>query len=185
MEWETYQSLVNIEELVTTADSVDLYFEGGPVSTDFSLDSVSLREYRADQSWKNEANQRIETLRKREVNFEFVDIDATTLSLDIQQTQHLFPFGQAVKSSIIADCFDQQSDDNYCNFVSQNFNWMVDTYRMKWKPIEPTQGQFEVEIPTKMISWAAQKNITVRGNHNCNKDGEKGRLRNKPVEITL
>ena len=64
-EWETHQALVNINPLVAAADSVDLYFEGNPVSTDFSLDNVSLREYRPDLSWKDEANRRIETLRKR------------------------------------------------------------------------------------------------------------------------
>ena len=163
LDWETRQALVNINQLVATADSVDLYFEGSPVSTDFSLDNVSLREYQPDLSWKDEANRRIETLRKREVSFDFVDIDASSLVLDIQQTQHLFPFGQAVKSPIIASCYDEAEDNNYCNFVRQNFNMMVDTYRMKWRPIEPTRGQFEVEIPTKMISWAAQNNITVRG----------------------
>ena len=164
--WETRQAVVNINQLVAGADSVDLYFEGSPVSSDFSLDNVSLREYRPDLSWKDEANRRIETLRKRDVSFEFVDIDASSLWLDIQQTQHLFPFGQAVKSPIIASCYDQAADikfNNYCNFVSQNFNWIVDTYRMKWRPIEPTRGQFEVEIPTKMLSWAAQNNLTVRG----------------------
>ena len=163
VEWETRQALVNINPLVTTADSVDLYFEGSPVSTDFSLDNVSLREYRPDLSWKDEADRRIETLRKREVSFDFVDMDVSSLRLEIKQTQHLFPFGQAVKSPLIANCYDQAADDNYCNFVSQNFNWLVDTYRMKWRPIEPTRGEFEVEIPTKMISWAAQNNLTVRG----------------------
>ena len=167
-EWETRQALVNINQMVAAADSVDLYFEGSPASTDFSLDNVSLREFTPDLSWKHQADQRIETLRKREVSFEFVDIAGSALSLDIKQTNHLFPFGQAVKSSIIASCYDEmgaaaENIKNYCSFVSQNFNWIVDTYRMKWRPIEPTRGQFEVEIPTKMISWANQNNLTVRG----------------------
>ena len=170
LDWETRQVLVNINRLVAEADSVDLYFEGSPVSTDFSLDNVSLRDFPPDLSWKDQADRRIESLRKREVSFEFVDIADSDLSLDIQQTQHLFPFGQAVKSPIIASCYDQEAavdDINYCDFVRQNFNWIVDTYRMKWRPIEPTRGQFEVEIPTKMISWAAQNNITVRGEREC------------------
>ena len=109
----------------------------------------------------------------------FNNIDARDLVLEVEQTSHFFPFGQAVQSKAIADCHDQGVDNNYCQYVSQNFNWIVDTYRqipdtyptqhflgcsrMKWRPIEPVRGDFEVETPTKMISWAQQNNISVRG----------------------
>ena len=36
---------------------------------------------------------------------------------------------------------------------------------MKWKPIEPKQGDFEVDIPNDMIAWAKKNNITVRGDN--------------------
>ena len=28
----------------------------------------------------------------------------------------------------------------------ENFKWMVDSYRMKWRPSEPNQGQLETEV---------------------------------------
>ena len=34
---------------------------------------------------------------------------------------------------------------------------------MKWIPIEPTEGQFEVETPDKMIAWAERNKLEVRG----------------------
>ena len=34
---------------------------------------------------------------------------------------------------------------------------------MKWKAMEPHQGDFVVETPDKMIAWAAERNIEVRG----------------------
>ena len=56
--------MVTISPQVAGAESVDLYFEGGPATTDFSLDNVSLREYIKDESWKDRANQRIENIRQ-------------------------------------------------------------------------------------------------------------------------
>ena len=35
--------------------------------------------------------------------------------------------------------------------------------RMKWIPIESTEGEFEVEIPDKMIAWAERNGLEVRG----------------------
>ena len=35
--------------------------------------------------------------------------------------------------------------------------------RMKWKPIEPNQGDFITEVADNMIAWAQSNNITVRG----------------------
>ena len=34
---------------------------------------------------------------------------------------------------------------------------------MKWIPIETTEGEFDVEIPDKMIRWAQKNNLQVRG----------------------
>ena len=105
----------------------------------------------------------LSSFRKKEVKFDFDDVETQDVSLEVEQISHLFPFGQAVYSPELANCHDQDSSSNYCEYVSQNFNWIVDTYRMKWRPIEPSRGDFEVEIPTKMISWAGQNNISVRG----------------------
>merc|ERR1719481_960861 len=58
---------------------------------------------------------------------------------------------------------DLEQDCAFSEFVKTNFNWVVDTYRMKWKPSEPQQGVFDSEIPDKMISWAEGNNLTVRG----------------------
>ena len=34
---------------------------------------------------------------------------------------------------------------------------------MKWIPLESTEGEFDVEIPDKMVSWAQRNNLQVRG----------------------
>ena len=94
-----------------------------------------------------------------------------------------FPFGQAVQSSKIAASHEAGTDDEFCSHISNNYNWIVDTYRraiferrsnyclmsrMKWKPLKPTQGQFSTAIPDAMIAWAQGHNISYRGSSSNN-----------------
>ena len=91
--------------------------------------------------WEEEAALRIDALRKRDLALEVVMPEGTLynqLVLEVTQMGHNFPLGTAVQSSRIADCWDAGSgshpvNDAYCTFVAENFNWIVDTYRMKWK----------------------------------------------------
>ena len=34
---------------------------------------------------------------------------------------------------------------------------------MKWRPMEPSEGIMETEVPDKMIDWAHSQGKTVRG----------------------
>ena len=45
-----------------------------------------------------EANARIEEIRKSNVEFTFLDVEATELSIEVEQLSHSFPFGKAVSS---------------------------------------------------------------------------------------
>ena len=130
IDWKNYTVTLDIDDSVSGADSVELMFEGSPAAANFSLDNISLLTNDGDDSWKEEANDRIEKLRKRTVELNFHDIDARELVLEIEQTSHLFPFGQAVDSAIIGSCYETGRDDNYCSYVRNNFNMITDTYRL-------------------------------------------------------
>lgn len=85
----------------------------------------------SEDNWEEEANQRIEVLRKRnlKVNFNFdPNLNTDDLTVEIKQMNHSFPFGTAVITPRIRSCYDSDEDDNYCSFVRDNFNWLVDTY---------------------------------------------------------
>ena len=62
LDWETQELLINVN-LLAGADSADLYFEGSPHTTDFSLDNISLREF-LPVNWREQADIRIENLRQ-------------------------------------------------------------------------------------------------------------------------
>jgi len=162
--WNAYFHFINLPRQVVGAREVKLYLEVTP-DADFDLDDIVMQVVDAGD-WESEANERIDRLRKRDVTIQ-VTIEGTDspseLTLEVDQTDHLFPFGTAVKSDKIAACWDAKEDTPYCSFVRENFKWMVDSYRMKWRPSEPNQGQLETEVPDKMISWASEAGKTVRG----------------------
>ena len=83
----------------------------------------------SDNSWVEDANARIEELRKSQVEFNFLDVEATELSLEVEQLSQTFPFGQAVSSERIAECQYSGADHDECLFIRSNYNWIVDTWR--------------------------------------------------------
>ena len=137
------------------ASEIKLYLEVSP-NSDFNIDDVSLEEEEVDNGgdWEEKAVKRINALRKRDLRIELVMPEGTSydqLVLEVTQLAHSFPFGTAVKSPRIAACWDagdgdQPVNDAYCNFVEENCNWVVDTYRMKWKPMEKIEGQWDTEV---------------------------------------
>ena len=127
-DWRNFTVGVDINDIVAQAESIDILFEGSPATSNFYLDNISLQET-DDGTWRDEANDRIEELRKNNVELNFLDTDGTQMTVEVTQTSHLFPFGQAVDSRVIASCYDTEQDDNYCSYVKNNFNMITDTYR--------------------------------------------------------
>ena len=133
------------------ASEIKLYLEVSP-NSDFNIDDVSLEE--VDNGGEEKAVKRINALRKRDLRIDVVMPEGTSygqLMLEVTQLAHSFPLGTAVKSPRIAACWDagdgtQPVNDAYCNFVEENYNWVVDTYRMKWKPMEKIEGQWDTEV---------------------------------------
>ena len=83
------------------ADHIQLYCEMSPVDLDYRLDNVVLEQGEVDDSWKDDVDAKIDALRKRNVNLNFIDIEATELELDVVQETHKFPFGHAVISQAV------------------------------------------------------------------------------------
>ena len=140
---------------VVGASEIKLYLEVSP-NFDFNIDDVSLGEVDngGGEDWEEEAAERINTLRKRNLRMDVVMPEGTLfdqLMLEVTQLAHSFPFGTAVKSPRIAACWDagdgtQPVNDAYCKFMEENYNWVVDTYRMKWKAMEKIEGQWDTEV---------------------------------------
>ena len=132
VDWSPFFHFVSLPAQVVGAEEVKLYLELTDLIT-YDLDDVSLERQDAG-NWEEEANQRIDELRRRDVVLE-VKLPTGGVSEDlvveVEQVTRAFPFGTAVRSGEVAACWDAGVDDSYCSFVRHNFNWLVDSYRCR------------------------------------------------------
>ena len=164
-EWQTTFTYITLPEFAHNAEHIELYLEAFPEHTSFRIDDVFLYDEDASD-WISEANSRIDAIRKNNVNLAFVfqDDAPEDLSLEINQQTHQFAFGSAVQSIQISQCLGGNTP--YCSFAKDNFNFMTDTYRMKWPEQEPVQGELNIdsmEVVDRFIEWASEHDMQVRG----------------------
>jgi len=159
------EMLTQLSLSVDLATEVKLYIDVEPVEATFKLDNIEVTCYEQDPNWKTDADIRIDELRKVSLNLEVHSEEEDVMDAEVEliQLTHSFPFGTAVRSPYIAECVDTAQDTAFCEYIKNNYNWLVDNFRMKWKPMEPSPGEFESEIPDKLISWAENNNMQVRG----------------------
>ena len=87
----------------------------------------------SDNDWKDEANARIEAIRKRDASILVVDEfgDPVPDSLvSVTQSRHHFAFGSTVGLRLV-------SDEIYSSFFLENFEWAVIENDSKWHANEP------------------------------------------------
>ena len=116
--------------------------------------------------WNLRIDQKIASFRKKDAK---IVLDSTTYGrnarLHVNQTGMEFPMGTAIKASFIADCADNGVNDDYCNFVKDNFNYVVVENAMKWPQWEPKRDEFRMEKPDKALNWCLSNGMKARG-HN-------------------
>jgi GH35 family endo-1,4-beta-xylanase len=113
----------------------------------------------ANGSWKNEANERIERLRQRDVRVRVVDEQkkpVVGVGGVIRPTPHAFPFGAAVGPTLLRDA-------RYADFFKAHFNWAVFGNESKWYSNERVQNQEDYRVADDMLAWCETNKIPVRG----------------------
>ena len=112
------------------------------------VDEVSLTDDSSGDNWKNEANARIDQIRKRNLTISVGTerkrdvMSPFSFKIELTQLSHLFPFGTALNGQKIRSCVENGVDDPYCTFARDNFNYVVLENAMKWSSVEPHRGQF-------------------------------------------
>ena len=133
------------------------------------MDDVYLKTRKDPDNWEEEANKRIEEIRKSNVNITVVATSqqiktfTTDLTLQVSQTSHNFVFGTALDCGHISDCLESDYDDEYCQFANNHYNMLVCNYRMKIKYVEETQGEYRYKEGDDMVEWAKIHNMRARG----------------------
>ena len=62
----------------------------------------------------------------------------------------------------ISDCWDAGSDDPYCVFARDHFNYAVAENGMKWRYSEPEYDELATYATDNMIDWLTLNNMGFR-----------------------
>jgi len=127
--------------------------KGGQFS--FIVDNVQIVE----NDWRPAADQRIEEIRKRDLNLGFVKTDgapATDLNVDVEQIRHHFPFGSTLNHAFM-------TNPNYAEFFKENFDWATIEWYSQWPAVEPNRGVEDYTIADATLEFAQANGIQLRG----------------------
>jgi endo-1,4-beta-xylanase len=139
-----------------TLTDIAIYFEGPDEGVNYYLDDVNVFE---TGNWKEEANARIEQIRKRDAHITVVDSEEQPVSgvnVWIQQKKHRFAFGSCINYRVL-------SNTSYANFFKNNYEWAVMENESKWYSNEPTQGNVTYTTADNIYNWCASNGIIMRG----------------------
>jgi len=117
----------------------------------------SLMPVRAD--WEDDANARIESNRKRDVQITVVDQNGSPLNnvdVQIEQVRHNFGFGTCLEDG-------QVTNTNHQNFIVDHFEWATCENDMKWSSNESTRDVWTFSQADTIANFCADNDIKLRG----------------------
>jgi len=117
---------------------------------------------RAD--WREEADARIEKIRKGDFSLHLTGTDGKPLAgrvVHLHQTGSDFHFGVAIAEHLIGG--HTKDSRNYEQFVIDHFNTIVCENSMKWYSTEKYHGMVSYWVPDKVMRFAKAHGLAVRG----------------------
>ena len=140
-----------------TATSIQLYIEGPAAGVGYLADSA--RFTLLDDQWTQEANARIDTIRKRDMRIEVADVNGCPLpgaKITLQQTRNHFAFGAAVSHL-------HMNNPLYTDFLKENYEWAVMENATKWPQNQPNNGPPTYANADLIVNFCKANNIRMRG----------------------
>jgi GH35 family endo-1,4-beta-xylanase len=141
---------------------LDFYFNWPDAGVNFYVDDASVEGNSPPQDWKQQANARIEQLRK--TNAKIIVLNQANqpvpgVNVEINQIKKSFPFGCVMGQSL----FKEPKFKTYYADVFK-FNWAVFQNEAKWYSTEPyAWGYITYRQMNAMLDFCEQKGINARG----------------------
>lgn len=131
-------------------------FAGYSAGIDFVIDNVKVTV----NDWKDEADARIEQIRKGDFQVTVVSPYGTQPPLsgavvEVEQIKHHFAFGSAMNGNY--------TNSNYASFFKTHFNWATPEYQAKWPITEPSRDNENYNSIDGLVNFCQANDIAVRG----------------------
>ena len=129
--------------------------DGDAGNYDYQIDSVTITE----NDWREEADQRTELIRKRDVQLTFVDSDGEPqegIEVSAVQISHAFPFGSAIHTEAI-------SNPIYQDFFTANFDVATVEFQTQWFINEEVPGIEDYSLADATLEFCEENNIDTKG----------------------
>jgi endo-1,4-beta-xylanase len=118
------------------------------------------------RKWVQKADQEIDRVRKGKLVAWVTDEKdnaITNATVKVTQTQHEFPFGTALSSSMFETSAPAQEVTLYLENAKKLFNCAVTENAMKWTDMEPEENRVNYEVLDRMAAWCASNQMPLRG----------------------
>ncbi|SFR91490.1 Endo-1,4-beta-xylanase, GH35 family [Halomicrobium zhouii] len=118
-----------------------------------------------DAQWRQDARDRIEEIRKTDLDVEVVDGDGNAVpgaTVDLAMQEHAFDFGSAVSAEHING--DSEDDEIYRETFLENFNKAVIENGLKYPAFLGEWGDSK-EGAKQALDWLNQRNVPTRGHY--------------------
>jgi len=142
-------------------------FGPGVALKDLPRTAVRYAGWDADAPWRKAAAERIEKIRKGDLNVEVVDANGkpvTNAKISARMLRHEFAFGSAVQARRIAVPA-SADDERYRQTIEQYFNKVVFENDLKWPRWQTNQADWK-EHRTNVFTamdWLHARDIAIRG----------------------
>ncbi|XP_066273255.1 anti-sigma-I factor RsgI6-like [Branchiostoma lanceolatum] len=137
-----------------TVSRVWLHVGGVPATVGFLVDGAYLEELPRD-SWRAEADARIEQIRKRDVILRINTDSPESVEVEVVQKKSHFAFGSAVNATAL------KTNGHYRDFFFNNFEWAVIENDLKWQQTDPYVGIHR--WPDTVIEMLEDQGVPIRG----------------------
>jgi endo-1,4-beta-xylanase len=157
-------------DLILTKDvgsDIALLIRFGGMTGEYYIDDISLEKTGSfpEPNWLENAQSRIDTLRKGNLEFTILDKEGTIMpdaTIDISLTNHNFQWGTAVRSVSTSSFYYSQPEWERQE-VKKFLNTIVNENDFKWPQTEGTQGNVNYNNIDLYLNWKDTANIMFRG----------------------
>ncbi|ELT88419.1 hypothetical protein CAPTEDRAFT_222166 [Capitella teleta] len=130
----------------------------------YEVDEPELSQIVVNENWKEQANRRIDKIRKGDITIN-VDIsdefDPSKVVIKVKQLSHSFPWGTCVKAGALFGT--SAADKAYTAFFLKHFKWATFENSMKWRFMTPTEGKTVFSTVDRALDVLIPNGIKVRG----------------------